>query len=152
MGRPSDYNKAIAELICERLADGESLRKICADEDFPSKTSVFRWLAQHKEFRDLYARAKDDQIELLADELTDIADEVPKHFVPDPDGGESERIDSAGIQRNKLRVDTRKWVLSKRFPKKYGDNSTLLLGGDGGDPIKASIAIHFVKTGTDASS
>jgi len=30
-GRPSEYSDKIAEAICERLLNGESLRAICAD-------------------------------------------------------------------------------------------------------------------------
>ncbi len=150
MGRPSDYNEAIAELICERLADGESLRTICESEDFPSKATVFNWLARFPEFVDQYAHAREQQAELYANEIIDIADEEPKHFVPDPDGGESERIDSAGVARNRLRVDARKWVASKLLPKKYGDK--LELGGPNGGPIQAAITVQFVKTGENGSS
>ena len=61
-------------------------------------------------------------MELIANELIPIADELPVCQVPDPDGGVSERIDPAGVQRNRLRVDTRKWLMSKLLPKKYGEN------------------------------
>ncbi|WP_409517273.1 hypothetical protein [Diaphorobacter sp.] len=46
----------MAERICERLADGESLRSICLGEKMPSKTTVFRWLRQFDSFRDQYLR------------------------------------------------------------------------------------------------
>ena len=50
-GRPSAYSEKIAEAICDRLVDRESLRAICADPGMPSKATVFRWLASNKEFR-----------------------------------------------------------------------------------------------------
>ena len=62
-GRPSDYSEQIAEIICSRIGDGESLRHICANGDMPSKTSVMRWLEANKEFRDQYARARELQAE-----------------------------------------------------------------------------------------
>ena len=133
-------------MICERLADGESLRTICESEDFPSKATVFNWLARFPEFVDQYAHAREQQAEFYANEIIDIADEEPKHFVPDPDGGESERIDSAGIQRNRLRVDARKWVASKLLPKKYGDKIQQEVSGPDGKAIQAEVRIEFVRT------
>src|SRR5690606_532057 len=73
-GRPSDYSEALVDAICERIANGESLRSICSDDDMPSKTSVFNWLAKHPEFLTKYARAREVQAEALADEMIDIAD------------------------------------------------------------------------------
>ena len=151
MGRPSKYNATLVDSICSRLAQGESLRAICDESETPAFSSVMKWLGEHKEFADKYARARVLQAEFYANQIIEIADEEPKHMVPDPDGGTSLRIDSAGVQRNKLRVDARKWIASKLLPQKYGDSSTLLLGGDGKEPIKAAITVHFVKTG-DANS
>jgi hypothetical protein len=42
--------------------------------------------------------------------------------------------DWAAIQKHKLQVDTRKWLLSKLAPKKYGD--TLKLAGHDGGAVK----------------
>ena len=86
MARPTDYNDQIADVICERIADGESLRAICACEGMPSKATVFRWLGKHKEFHDQYARARDEQAESFADELVSISDEQ-ETMVKDADGG-----------------------------------------------------------------
>ncbi len=60
-GRPTDYNDEIALLICERLADGESLKAMCAEEDMPSRSTVFKWLANpaNKQFVDMYMRARE---------------------------------------------------------------------------------------------
>src|SRR5271169_4511560 len=52
-GRPSAYSDKIAEAICDRLVDGESLRAICADPGMPARATVFRWLASNQEFRNL---------------------------------------------------------------------------------------------------
>lgn len=121
IGRPSSYTVETGDIICERIADGESLRAICQDDDMPSRASVFRWLADNESFRNQYARAREDQAETMADELISIADEA-----------------TDDVQRSRLRVDTRKWVASKLKPKKYGDK--LQLGGDADNPVK----IEFV--------
>lgn len=152
MGRPSKYTEELGDKICAGIMAGYGLKKVCSAEGFPSMSSVFSWL-QNKQtgFLEKYEEARRIQAELLADELVDIADEKPTHDVPDADGGMSKRIDGAGVQRNRLRVDTRKWIASKLLAKKYGDSATLKLGGDpDGVPVQSSIAVTFVRTnGTD---
>lgn len=114
MGRPSEFTQAISDEICERLADGESLRRICMDEHMPSKATVFRWLASMPAFQDQYAIAREAQAETQADELTDIADELP----PKDAFG---KVDGGAVQHQRLRIETRKWTAAKLKPKKYGD-------------------------------
>jgi hypothetical protein len=152
-GRPTKYTQELGEKICAGIMAGYGLRKVCSADGFPSLSSVFNWL-QNKDlgFLEQYEEARRIQAELLADELVGIADEVPTHDVPDPDGGMSTRIDSAGVQRNRLRVDARKWVASKLLPKKYGDKVQAEVSGADGGPIQAAIAVTFVRTnGTDQS-
>ena len=61
MGRPDSFSQQTADLICERLADGESLRSICRSEDMPGRTTVFKWLRELPAFADQYARAREAQ-------------------------------------------------------------------------------------------
>ncbi len=151
-GRPSDYSQEVADAICERIADGESLRDICAGEDMPNKATVFRWLGKHQEFSDQYARAREEQAESFADEMVAIADEqvtmvrADKHGTKaDDDDGNTEVIfDATAVARNRLRVDTRKWVASKLKPKKYGDKSTTELTGPNGGPVETITSIKLV--------
>jgi hypothetical protein len=117
MGRPSDFTKELAAELCARLADGVSLRTVCKSEDMPGKTTVFRWLDENQEFRDQYARAKEESADSWADDIIDIADGEP--------GGD--------VTRDRLRVDARKWAASKLKPKKYGDSTTIK--GDPAAPI-----------------
>ncbi|RVH87752.1 hypothetical protein CN204_04265 [Sinorhizobium meliloti] len=112
IGRPSDFTQEIADTICERIADGESLRSICNGEDMPNKATVFRWLAVHDVFRDQYARARETQADALFDDVLAIADQYDSA---------SDAINPDLIQRAKLRIDTRKWMAGKLRPKKYGD-------------------------------
>ena len=140
MGRPSDYSQEIADAICERIADGESLRAICSAEEYPNKATVFRWLNKNIEFSDQYARAREAQADSLADELLDIADDGSNDWMQrHNDKGEAIgwQINGEHIQRSRVRVDTRKWVASKLKPKKYGDKVTNEHTGADGGPIKA---------------
>lgn len=113
-GRPTDYTPEIAKEVCLRMADGESLRKICSDEAMPDKSTVLRWVARHEEFRDQYARARELSQEAVAEEYFELLDEMPPMK---PDGS----FDSAAVNWYKNRADGRKWYLSKIAPKKYGD-------------------------------
>lgn len=127
MARPTDYNQEIADKICEAIADGQSLRSICQQEDMPNKATVFRWLDKHKEFGDQYARARDEQAETLADDIVSIVDSAANPLtvdgVPltDADGKPIMFADTASIAHARLKMDARKWVASKLKPKKYGD-------------------------------
>jgi hypothetical protein len=116
-------SQALIDTICERIAQGESLRSICKTDDkaMPGLSTVFTWLAEDAKFQEQYARARETQADVFADELVAIADEDPALIEKDGQGGITVLLDSSAIQRQRLRIDTRKWVASKLKPKKYGD-------------------------------
>lgn len=136
-GRPTLYSLEIALEICDRIADGESLVKICSDPKMPKKTAVYEWLLRHKEFADIYARAREDQADTLADEIHAISDELPQQIVDDK--GKT-RYDSAYVQWQKNRVDARKWVAAKLKPKKYSDRIAHV-GDNEADSINVNVNI-----------
>jgi hypothetical protein len=117
MGVPSTYTDEIAEIICRRIAEGESLRTICLREGMPDRVTVWRWQKENEAFRSQYARAREQQAETFADEIITIAD----------------RAEDANIAR--LQVDARKWAASKLAPKKYGDKITNEHTGPDGGPM-----------------
>ena len=124
MGRPSDFTPEIADAICERLADGESLRSICDAEDMPNKATVFRWLASRQEFRDQYAHARAAQADSHADDIIDIADDGRNDWMERHDSEGANvgwRENGEAVRRSQLRIDARKWVAAKLKPKAYGD-------------------------------
>ena len=136
-GRPTLYSLEIALEICDRIADGESLVKICSDPKMPKKTAVYEWLLRHKEFAEIYARAREDQADTLADEIHAISDELPQQIVDDK--GKT-RYDSAYVQWQKNRVDARKWVAAKLKPKKYSDRIAHV-GDNESDAININVNI-----------
>lgn len=136
MGRPSEFSQEVADRICERIGDGESLRSICADDDMPNKATVFRWLAANEKFSDQYARARETQADTLFDEMLDIADDARNDWMErsgDEDAGW--QVNGENIQRSKLRLEARKWMAGKLRPKKYGEKITQEHTGDGGGPV-----------------
>lgn len=132
----------MADVICERIADGRSLRKICLDEDMPATSSVFKWLGLHPSFAEQYARAREAQADTMADEILDISDDGRNDTYMGDDG--IERTDTDVIARSKLRVDSRKWLASKMAPKKYGEKLDLNHGGQPDNPI-TGIQIEIIK-------
>lgn len=136
LGRPSSYTEELGLEICERLAHGEPLTKICKSDHMPYVSTVYRWLLKEKSFCDIYARAREDQADTMADEIAVIADETPDtEPVLDKEGNIIEmRLHSAYVQWQKNRVDARKWVASKLKPKKYGDRQ--ILAGDKEAPVE----------------
>jgi hypothetical protein len=78
VGRPSLFTTELGDEICNRIADGESLRAICDEADTPDKATIFRWLAaeQHKDFCKQYIRARETQADSLVDDILSIADDA----------------------------------------------------------------------------
>jgi hypothetical protein len=114
-GRPTDYSPELTAKICEKLALGDSLRKICEEEDMPAMSSVFLWLTKYPEFSEQYTRAREAQAEAHADRIVEIADNIS--ITPD---------------HKRIMVDARKWVASKLKPKRYGDKIDLEHKGEVG--------------------
>lgn len=123
IGRPSSYTPEIAARICDRLIEGLSVREVCKADDMPAPSTVFLWLTKHPEFSEQYARALEARTDAMADDLLVIADDGTNDWVKNQDGGESYNGDH--VQRSKLRVDARKWLMSKMAPKKYGDRQAI---------------------------
>ena len=144
-GRPSEFSQEIADAICERIAEGDSLRTICFDDGYPDKATVFRWLAKHQTFSDQYARAKEAQTDAFAEEILDIADDASNDFMEVHHGdNEGWRENGEAIRRSQTRIEARKWLMGKMRPKKYGDRvQTEVTGADGG-PIQSEHRIVFV--------
>jgi hypothetical protein len=102
------------------MRNGLSLRQSSENANVKAQTFL-SWVDQDKDLSEQYARARSDMIDKIADDIIKIADE---EMIPTGEG----KVDNAMVQKQKLRVDTRKWLLSKLAPKKYGDK--LELTGD----------------------
>jgi len=105
--RPSEprvvYTEDMAASICEQVANGFALNEICVRAAMPSRSTVYKWLGQHPVFADMYARAREERSDLIADEIVTIADTEADH------------------NKARVRIDARKWWAAKVNPKKYGD-------------------------------
>jgi hypothetical protein len=120
-GRPSEYNEKIAFEICALIVNGCSIREICSKKGFPSLTGVFQWLEVYPDFARRYARARELQAEVYADEIVALSNKalIGTRIKNGPKGKET--IVGDNVERSKLQVDARKWVAVKLLRKKYGD-------------------------------
>ena len=116
------------------MAKGQTLREVCREEGMPPESTVRRWAVDDVEgFSARYARAKELLHDHWADQIVEIADDSTSDWAIDERG--NNRVDNEAIQRSRLRVDTRKWLLSKLQPGKYGERQTHEVTGKNGGPI-----------------
>lgn len=139
-GRPTVMTREIEAEVCARVADGETIRQIARSEHMPNAVTIYRALAKPGEFCNHYAQAKEAQLIKWEEELVEIADDGSNDWLEreQDDGRISVAPNGEHLQRSRLRVDTRKWIMSKRAPKKYGDR--VIQSGDPDAPQQ-----HVVK-------
>jgi hypothetical protein len=115
------YSRQLGIAICDQLAEGRSLLSICSDAAMPGRTTVYNWLGQHAEFRELYDRAREWQAMALLDEVLDIADDSRNDWMRRHAEKEAGWVaNGENIRRSELRVDTRKWAVARLSPKGDG--------------------------------
>jgi hypothetical protein len=118
--------------IIEKVAEGEFYQDI-AKEIGVARNTLLRWM--NETHADLFARAREARADKMAEDITDISDNqagevlmvdgVPMMM----DGKPVMVVTSQSVQHAKLRVDSRKWLASKMFPKQYGDKQEVNLSG-----------------------
>jgi hypothetical protein len=137
IGAPSfPWTLEIEDEIFTRLARGEALVDICADDWLPGQTTVYKRLSSDVEFAKRYARAREVQADTLFDEILQIADDGRNDWM------ERKGQDALGyaengeaLRRSQLRIDARKWMAGKLRPKVYGEKLELRGAGESGEII-----------------
>ena len=126
VGRPSKYTPELGTKICTRIACGESMRRVSRTEGMPSLETMFSWLRKHSEFLDQYTIAKQESADVYAEEIIDIADDGTNDWM-EKEAREGNApgwtLNKEHIMRSRLRVESRKWLMMKLKPKKYGEKT-----------------------------
>jgi hypothetical protein len=137
-GRPSEYDPAIAaEFLAEVGTTKRGIETICADDRFPEPKTIYRWMLANPEFQQGYARAKEDQTQILEDEILQIADNTQLgEIVTIKADGTEERKQADMIEHRKLQIESRKWLMGKLKPKKYGEKTQTEVTGANGGPVE----------------
>ncbi len=126
--------ESIMSDVCDRLSAGGSLQGACREIEDAKFQTILDWVDKYPELAGQYAQARARGYQLLSDEIIAISDETE---VEARYQNEDVKLvlDATAVARNRLRVDTRKWMLSKMLPKVYGDKVTQEHTGAGGGPI-----------------
>lgn len=103
-GRPTDYTEALGVAICERIVEHGTLAKAVEGDEWPSVSTVYRWIVREPAFRDSYARARELSDEVDAERMREVAGDAS--IMPD---------------HKRVMVDVLKWQMARRQPKKWGD-------------------------------
>ena len=121
-------NRQLALRVFSLMYDGLSLRQACRRVGIPASNVVF-WCNNDPELAEHYANAREGVQMHWAEDIVDIADEE----VPITSTG---GLDSAAVAKQRLRIDSRKWILSKLQPKKFGDKLEQTMLGPNGGPVQ----------------
>jgi hypothetical protein len=114
----TNYTREVADIICTRMSEGESLRSICRDPGLPSEGTVRGWAVRDVDgFGERYRAARQMLLEYWADQILDIADD-----------------EEADPRSRQIRTGVRQWLMSKLAPRRYGDK--LQLAGDPESPLQ----------------
>lgn len=117
-GRPEKYSPELADLVCERMIEAGSLPAACrADPRLPDRNTVYRWCNRHPDFAAQFAQARERLMERWADDIIEVAED-----------GNSDPND------RRVRIDTKKWLMTKLAPRRYGDK--LQVAGDPENPLR----------------
>jgi hypothetical protein len=137
-GQPTKYNDSLASTILRLMTTGMSLKRICDQPGMPCADSVYYWQAIHPDFSVRYARAMLDRAQFWAEEILDISDDGSNDWVEQQRNGKTVMVgDHEHIQRSRLRVDTRKFLMAKLDPKRWGDK--IQVSGDADNPLQISV-------------
>ena len=120
-GRPSSYTDEIGREICETIAHtSKGLRRLCEEKDhWPNQATIYDWRERNPQFDEQYVKARQRQADFFIEEIMEISDSIANDIGSDDKGNPIQN--TVHVQRSRLRVDTRKWIASKVYPKYYGD-------------------------------
>ena len=99
--------------ILERISEGKSLVYAVKEAKMSYATAMYQ-LRNNPELQTKYRACMEERGDYLADELVDLSDEMPPADL-DPS------LINAWVNRQRLRIDARKWSAAKLRPKMWGD-------------------------------
>ena len=152
-GTGNRYTKVLGERICERLAQGETLKAICEDYKL-GMTTIYRWQGVYPEFAENYARAREFQARSWFEEMIQAA-KTPeygdvKESGIDGQGNTWEKTKTEDqVAHRRLKIDTLKWAVSKILPREYGDKTVTEIVGKDGGAIKVESKSEITSMSTD---
>ena len=115
--------------IIQQIELGRSLKNILDDESsLIDRSTFYRWLNDNPERIELYKRATEIRADNIFDDMLELADDGSKDYYYDVNGNRQQSM--VAVNRSRLQLDTRKWVLGRMNPKKYSEKLDITSGGD----------------------
>lgn len=115
MGYTIEDKEAIFDEILREIEQGNSLISILRRKEFPSTITFYKWLEADENKAKRYARACEIRADVIFEDIIDIADHSEEDHTP--------HTGMNVVQRDRLRIDARKWIVAKLHPKKYSDRT-----------------------------
>lgn len=147
IGRPTGFTPEVLEYILGEITRGRSERSIFNDTGLPFDLPCWRawgkYKREHPEFIPHYALAKEQCYEVWEHEMVETALDDSRDYQTDAKG--NIRSDNTSVNRDRLIIDTKKWIMSRLMSKKYGDKVTQELTGAEGAPFVPVINIKVEK-------
>lgn len=129
--RPT-YDDAVVQTILDRMGLGHTLKAICRDPGMPPASTVRHWVIDDVAGLAVrYRRAREAQAEVWADEIIETAEDS-----------------SLEPNDRRVKIDAKKWIMSKIAPRQYGDK--IIHSGDADNPIRvlhAAVGLNQLSTG-----
>jgi len=117
--RPAEFTDEIFDAICDRMANGEGLRKICEDPQMPSRQTFLRWIEKDTGRQNKYQAAREALMDWYGEEILTIAWDDSGDIIDDGKGRKI--INNAKVQRDREKISTLKFLMAKLHPRRYGD-------------------------------
>ena len=136
----SAYSEEVVEKVCNHVANGGSLRALMReDKTIPSYYVLFGWMQEHPEFEDKWRTARAFNADALFDEILEISNTpVDTIMTVQRAKGNVETTKKDAVEHRRLQIESRKWMIEKLAPRKYGNKITTEISGPDGSPLQIS--------------
>lgn len=132
--KATGVDRALFDAVCHRIAEGETLSRICRDDGMPARNTVYDWIDADEELAGQFARARERGADVIAERCLEIAHDETHDWVFTKKG---EVTNEVAMSRARLQVDTHLRLLAKWHPRRYGDK--LELAGSKDAPLLVQV-------------
>lgn len=119
------FSRATADRLLAEIEDGASLRAACEAVALPRRT-IRSWIERRPAFAAAFRAASALRLETVADEIIDLAAQAQAIAA-----GAEDKKANAMVNALRVEIDSKKWLLSKLMPERFGDRLTM----NSDDPI-----------------
>lgn len=143
-GRPTLYTEALADRICDLIAQGVSELKIGEMPGMPSHTTIWKWKDEHPEFLERSARARERSAEVFEQRRLDTANWLRREAETRAQTGENFPKGVVEAMRAVMQEDARS--AANRYDSRFGDRKKVALTGADGGAIKTETTLRVELT------